>query len=486
MTTVSDKIINLIDEMKFEEAQEMIDSATKKFEELLDAADKEHMTAYLTSLKMTYDGFGDLEQAQQYLIYTQLNINFFKNRTERIKEIGEYEFNKDAIDMIRKGRLDKEIFKKLNPHLDVEAAIRKADEQDSNWYENAKKLIKIVNTTDQKFKDDLKKISKFINDFEASILFLGETGVGKSYLAEEIHNLSNRKDKPFNKVNCGEISGTQLHQTLFGWVKGSHSMAFEDNPGAIGASNEGTLFLDEIGEIDSSIMKGLYTFLDTKKYRPLSSPVECDADVRLIFSTNKNPHKLLRSGIWSEEFYNRINDIVLKIPSLKERKKDLGKIIQQIRIEFNKKHNREIRYQQDAYDYLCSLEWPGNRRTLTLYLIRILKICKVDKIKNVTLEMIKNDPPENIIFTTEDEFESFEKLMLKFLSGWDFNTGNYLDNFIKPILAKVYEDDFQPGLGTDPRHSNAMKIIGMNAESKSKRYFDHYRNYNKLKESYTK
>ena len=125
MTTVSDTIINLIDEMKFQEAQEMIDSATKKFEELLDTADKEHMTAYLTSLKMTYDGFGDLEQAQQFLIYTQFNINFFKNRTEMIKKFGEDEFNKNAVGLIRKGRLDKDLFKQVNPYFDVEAAIIK-------------------------------------------------------------------------------------------------------------------------------------------------------------------------------------------------------------------------------------------------------------------------------------------------------------------------------------------------------------------------
>jgi len=481
MTKVYDTIIDLIEDMKFQEAQEMIDSATKKYEKESAIIDRE----YFKGLFMHLESYGNLDQAQQYLIHTQININFFKNRKDRIKEIGEDEFNKDAIDLIRKGRLDKELFKEVNPHFDVEAAIRKADEQDSNWYENAEKLIKIVNTTDQKYKDELKKISKFINDFEASILFLGETGVGKSYLALKIHKLSDRKDMPFNKVNCAEIGGTQLHQTLFGWVKGSHSMAFEDNPGAIGASNEGTLFLDEIGEIDSSIMKGLLTFLDTKEYRPLGSPVERDADVKLIFSTNKEPYKLLRSGKWSEEFYYRINDIVIKIPSLKERKKDLSEIIHQIRIEFNKKHNREIRYQQDAYDYLCSLEWPGNLRTLWNYLIRILKICKDDKIKNITLEMIKNDPPENIVFTTEDEFESFEKLMLKFLSGWDFNAGNYLNHFIKPILAKVYEEDFQPGLSDDPRHKNAMKIIGLNAESRSKKYFDHCRNYNKRKASYT-
>ena len=486
MSTVSDTIINLIDEMKFQEAQEMIDSATKKFEELNAAADREHMTAYLTSLEMVYNGFGDLEQAQQYLIYAQFNINFFKNRTEMIKKFGEDEFNKNAVGLIRKGRLDKDLFKKVNPHYDVEAAIKKAEEQDSNWIENAEKLIKFVNTTDPKFKDGLKKISKFISDPDTSFLLLGETGVGKSYLASEIHNLSVRKNQVFENLNCAGIGGDQLYQTLFGWVKGSHSTAFEDNPGAIGACNKGTLFLDEIGEIDSKIMKGLYTFLDTKKYRPLSSPRELDADVILIFGTNRDPIKLLRNGKWSEEFYNRINDVVLKIPSLKERKKDLGKIIQQIRIEFNKKYNTEIRYQQDAFDYLCSLEWPGNRRTLTLYLIRTLKICKADDKTNVTLEMIKNDPPENLVLTTDDEFESFEKLMLKFLSGWNFNTGNYLDNFIKPILAKVYEEDFQPGLSADPRHSNAMKIIGMNAESRSKRYFDHYRDYKKLKESYTK
>ena len=144
----------------------------------------------------------------------------------------------------------------------------------------------------EKLKDIIRKVAPY----DVNVLVLGESGSGKEVVAKAIHNLSNRKNKPFVAINCAALPAELLESELFGYKKGAFTGAVKDKKGLIEKANGGTLFLDEIGDMPLSLQAKLLRFLETKKFIPLGATEEKEVDVRIIAATNKNLKEEIKKG----------------------------------------------------------------------------------------------------------------------------------------------------------------------------------------------
>ncbi|RSK43684.1 sigma-54 interaction domain-containing protein, partial [Bacillus canaveralius] len=180
-----------------------------------------------------------------------------------------------------------------------------------------------------------------IADVDATIFLQGETGVGKEVMARTIHNLSNRKDAPFVKVNCGAIPESIMESELFGYAKGTFTGANKDGKKGLAlAANKGTLFLDEIGELPLSLQAKLLQLLQEKQFTPLGETKPVQVDVRFIAATNRDLEKMVKEGTFREDLFYRLFVVPITIPPLSERKEDIPFLINHFLDIFNQKYNQ--------------------------------------------------------------------------------------------------------------------------------------------------
>jgi DNA-binding NtrC family response regulator len=200
---------------------------------------------------------------------------------------------------------------------------------------------------------------------KASILITGESGVGKELVADAIHELSPRKDKPLIKVHCAALAASLLESELFGHEKGAFTGAVSRKRGRFELANEGTLFLDEIGEIDQNIQIKLLRVLQEKKFERVGGEETIETDVRIVAATNKDLKAEIEKGSFREDLYFRLNVVNIHVPPLRERKDDLPLLITAFLKEFAEENGKSIEGINDkARSCLYAYDWPGNIREL--------------------------------------------------------------------------------------------------------------------------
>jgi DNA-binding NtrC family response regulator len=199
----------------------------------------------------------------------------------------------------------------------------------------------------------------------ASILITGESGVGKELVADAIHGLSPRKEKPFVKVHCAALAASLLESELFGHEKGAFTGAVSRTRGRFELANEGTLFLDEIGEVDQNIQIKLLRVLQEKKFERVGGEETIETDVRIVAATNKDLKAEIEKGSFREDLYYRLNVVNISVPPLRERKDDLPLLITAFLREFAAENGKQVTGINDrARSRLYSYDWPGNVREL--------------------------------------------------------------------------------------------------------------------------
>jgi DNA-binding NtrC family response regulator len=199
----------------------------------------------------------------------------------------------------------------------------------------------------------------------ASILITGESGVGKELVADAIHNLSPRKNKPLIKVHCAALAASILESELFGHEKGSFTGALSRTRGRFELAHEGTLFLDEIGEIDQNLQIKLLRVLQEKKFERVGGEETIEVDVRLVAATNKDLKAEIEKGNFREDLYYRLNVVNIHVPPLRERKDDLPLLITAFLKEFAEENGKRLEGIDDkARAALYAYDWPGNVREL--------------------------------------------------------------------------------------------------------------------------
>lgn len=199
----------------------------------------------------------------------------------------------------------------------------------------------------------------------ASVLITGESGTGKELVAEAIHKASNRKDKPFVKVNLGGISTSLFESEMFGHKKGAFTDAVTDRVGRFEMANKGTIFLDEIGDLDRSCQVKLLRVLQDQTYEVLGDSRTRKADVRVISATNANLPQMVNDHSFREDLFYRINLITINLPSLRERAEDIPLLVRHFADKACEQNRlARIEITPDAMTYLKTLPYPGNIREL--------------------------------------------------------------------------------------------------------------------------
>ncbi len=200
---------------------------------------------------------------------------------------------------------------------------------------------------------------------EASVMILGESGTGKELVASAIHNVSQRKNKPFVCVNCGAIPENLLESELFGHEKGAFTGAIKSRTGRFEAANKGTIFLDEIGDITPAMQVKLLRVLQSGEVARLGSESTFKVNVRVIAATNKDLQKEVREGRFREDLYYRLKVFPIVIPPLRERPDDIPVLARHFINKFSASTGRLINgLSHEALQHLKKYSWPGNVREL--------------------------------------------------------------------------------------------------------------------------
>ncbi|MED1467651.1 sigma-54 interaction domain-containing protein [Bacillus salipaludis] len=290
-----------------------------------------------------------------------------------------------------------------------------------DWYKQELQKRTRLNENNINFKSPAMQksvvLAHHVADLPVTVLLLGETGVGKNFMAKLIHNHSKNKDKPFVSINCGAIPENLLESELFGYEKGAFSGASkEGKKGLFEFSKNGTIFLDEIGDMPLSLQVKLLHVLDDKKVRRIGGSASYDVKARVIAATNKNLKELVEQGKFREDLYYRLNVVPIKIPALRERKEDLLLLIQLFLDQFNSKYGITKWLSEEALKLLYKYAYPGNIRELENMMERLVintignTIDKQDVAE--VLEPTINDLHEEII-PLKEAVEQLEKKLLR-------------------------------------------------------------------------
>jgi transcriptional regulator with PAS, ATPase and Fis domain len=197
------------------------------------------------------------------------------------------------------------------------------------------------------------------------VLITGESGTGKSLLAQYIHNQSSRKQKPFTKISCGSLSETLLESELFGHVRGAFTGAIRDKKGKFEDAHGGTIFLDDVNSASPNLQVKLLRVLQEKVIERVGGNTPIRTDVRIITATNTLLKDEVAKNQFREDLYYRINVVSLNIPPLRERLADIGPLAEHFIKQFNQIHKRKIRGISKSALQLCLRHgWPGNVREL--------------------------------------------------------------------------------------------------------------------------
>jgi transcriptional regulator with PAS, ATPase and Fis domain len=204
-----------------------------------------------------------------------------------------------------------------------------------------------------------------IANVDANVLITGETGVGKSIIAYNIHNAGFRRQGPFVEINCAAIPPNLVEAELFGYEKGSFTGADRNGKmGKIEFAGGGTLFLDEIGDLPLDLQTKFLQVIQDKAITRLGSLKKIEVDFRLIAATNTDLDAQMRKKRFREDLYYRLNVIPIHIPPLRERTEDIRPLTQYFLDRFNRQYNRDVRLDPAVYDILEKRSWPGNIRQL--------------------------------------------------------------------------------------------------------------------------
>lgn len=197
---------------------------------------------------------------------------------------------------------------------------------------------------------------------DATVLIVGESGVGKELVARYIHDRSERNEKPYVPVNCAALPENLLESELFGHERGAFTGAHARKPGKFEIADGGTILLDEVTEMDQRLQAKLLRVLQEKEIEVIGSRYPKKVDVKVIAATNRDITKYVEEGKFREDLYYRLNVFPVVVPPLRERKEDIPELVAYLL----KKHTKgkDVRIEQDALEFLMDQPWKGNVREL--------------------------------------------------------------------------------------------------------------------------
>jgi DNA-binding NtrC family response regulator len=220
-----------------------------------------------------------------------------------------------------------------------------------------------------------------VGSSDTSVLFLGETGVGKERLASAIHAMGPRKDNPMVVVNCGAIPESLLESELFGHERGAFTGAERAHRGYFELAHGGTILLDEIGEVPVHLQVKLLRVLQEQEVRRVGSEKPISIDVRVMAATNRDLQEEMANKRFRSDLFYRLSVVTLTIPPLRERTEDISPLVREYLERFAKKLRADVRgVSPDAMQALTAYHWPGNVREVINVMERAVLLTNTDEI----------------------------------------------------------------------------------------------------------
>jgi PAS domain S-box-containing protein len=266
---------------------------------------------------------------------------------------------------------------------------------------------------------DIFNMAKRVAAVDSSVLILGDSGTGKSFLAKYLHKMSKRSKGPFITLNCASIPEQLFESELFGYNPGAFTGANRSGKlGLIELADSGTLFLDEIAEVPLRLQAKLLEFIEERKFIKVGGKETKTVDVRILTATNRDLKTLVDKGLFRDDLYYRLNVIEITIPPLRERPDDILPLISYYLDRYNKKYGCKHRFSKEALDILLSYSWPGNVRELSHVIERLAVIVPGDVIssshvlhlsQNECGKRIKYNPDSSRLTPLDDALKNVEK-----------------------------------------------------------------------------
>ncbi|GFZ32789.1 ATPase AAA [Clostridium zeae] len=302
----------------------------------------------------------------------------------------------------------------------------KRSEEELNYY---KEELKKHTSLESSFKDiigssgtlkDILHICEMASKSTSTVLIRGESGTGKELIAKAIHSNSDRKNKPFIRVNCAAIPENLLESELFGYEKGAFTGAVKSKPGKFAIADQGTIFLDEIGDMPITMQVKLLRVLQEREIESLGGLSPQKIDVRVIAATNRNLEEMISLNDFREDLYYRLNVLPINLPPLRDRKEDIGLLVEHFITKINEKLNINIKgISKECILLLQDYSWPGNIRELENIIERAMNLCNDEYIREIDLPSFlkkssaSNKSPINLDGDDLLPFEEYEKQIIK-------------------------------------------------------------------------
>lgn len=264
----------------------------------------------------------------------------------------------------------------------IKNALEKADlvEETKVLKTQIKKQVKnstIIGESDEI--EDIRQMIAKVAPSDARVMVFGPNGSGKELVAQQLHEHSNRKKGPFVEVNCAAIPSELIESELFGHEKGAFTGAVKQKKGKFEVATDGTLFLDEIGDMSASAQAKVLRALQENKITRVGGEKDIKVNPRVVAATNKDLRQMIEEGKFREDLYHRLSVIVINVPSLNERKKDIPVLANYFIEKLCQEHGMPQKsFSDEALKALQEVDWTGNIRELRNIVERLIILCEAE------------------------------------------------------------------------------------------------------------
>ncbi len=297
----------------------------------------------------------------------------------------------DAVDAIQQGAHDyltKPLdFDRLKLALERALDLRQVEKNKQETTAERKTLRTSIIGSSPPIRELLEMI-QYVAPTEATVLLAGESGTGKELVAEALHENSERKDKPFIKVNCAALAESLLESELFGHEKGAFTGADKKREGKFVQADGGTLFLDEIGETSPAMQVKLLRVLQERELQRVGGEETIHVDVRVVAATNRDLAVEVSENRFREDLYYRLNVVMVSVPPLRERGEDIPLLVHHFINHFAEKNRRQVAsVSPECMKLLTRYSWPGNVRELENAIERGVILMRGDQLTEKSLPL---------------------------------------------------------------------------------------------------
>ncbi|MCD0461336.1 sigma-54 interaction domain-containing protein [Roseiconus lacunae] len=321
------------------------------------------------------------------------------------------------------------------------------------------------------------RVTRRVAVSNASVLILGETGVGKELVAGAVHNLSHRSGRPFVRVNCGALSESLLESELFGHVRGAFTGAVSNRTGRFEAAQGGTIFLDEINSTSLTLQVKLLRVLQEKEFERVGDTNTLRTDVRIVAASNRDLMGEVRAGRFREDLYWRLNVVPIEIPPLRKRRDDIPALVSHFLDYYNELNDRYVVHiGPGTMEALRNYHWPGNVRELQNYVERAVVMAETDELLIELLPrcVTENEPLNTESLSGESQPRNFQALTQSVVQSGIREAGDDSSELHRSVVDLVEKELIAQVLAAcGGVQTKAASRLGMNRNTLHKKIKDY-------------